>query len=540
MAELRGYQTDSLNRIRDELRAGHRRVVLGLPTGAGKTRLAAEIVSSARGRKKRVIFEVPAISLVDQTVEMFYAEGIKEVGVIQASHHMTDWSQPIQVASVQTLQNTDVPEADVVIRDECHKLFKFDVEWMLRDAWRNKPFIGLSATPWTKGLGRVYEKLVIGATLKQLIKDGVLAAFNVFSPSHPDLKGVRTVAGEFHQGELSGAMRKGTLVADIIETWKKMAEGRPTVCFAVDRAHASALKERFEGAGVPAGYLDCNSTLYERAEVSRDLEKGRIKVVCNVDVVGMGVDWPFVSCISYCRPTKSEIRFVQNIGRGLRKCAGKEDLLVLDHSDTHLRLGFVTDIEHLELSDGRMALADPERHVRLPKECPSCGYLKSPGVLVCPNCNYKADPPPAVREYTGEDLARFAGKKKHKAGDDFSLAEKAIFLAELKAYAAGHGYKPGWAAVKYKGRFEVWPDWSIKNVPASATISAATASWIKHENIKWAKSKRNGKTFHRVNGSEDHTGGGETHASYSKRPVGSFVEGTLMTEQDAADAADGL
>lgn len=534
MAELRDYQTDSLNQVRDALREGHRRVVLQMPTGAGKTRLAAEIVNSARGRQKRVVFEVPAISLIDQTVEMFYAEGIKDVGVIQAKHHRTDWSQPIQVASVQTLMNTDVPEADVVIRDECHKLFKFDVEWMLREAWRNRPFIGLSATPWTRGLGRVYEKLVIGTSLKKLIDWDVLSKFRVFAPSHPDLKDVRTVAGEYHQGELSGAMNKNKLVADIIDTWVKTAEGRSTVCFAVDRAHASALKERFEAAGVPAGYLDCNSSLHERAEVSRDLEKGRIKVVCNVDVVGMGVDWPFVSCISYCRPTKSEIRFVQNIGRGLRKCPGKEDLLVLDHSDTHLRLGFVTDIEHLALNDGRMALSDPDRHVRLPKECPKCGYLKTYGVLICPNCDYQAAPPPAVKEYNGEDLARFAGKKKHKAGDNFSMAEKAIFLAELKAYCAAKGYKPGWAAMKYKSRFDIWPDWSIKNVPASETISAATASWIKHEQIKWAKSKRNGNSYHRSAARDDATSGPvvvETNG---------LVQGTLLTEQDLRDAEDGL
>lgn len=531
MQPLRDYQTIALENVREAMREGHRRMVLQMPTGAGKTRLAAEIVNGARGKKRRVIFEVPAISLVDQTVEMFYAEGITDVGVIQSKHHMTDWGQPIQVASVQTLQNTDVPRADVVIRDECHKLFKFDVDWMLRDEWRAVPFIGLSATPWTRGLGTVYEKLIIGATLKDLIAQGVLASFRVFAPSHPDLKDVRTVAGEYHGGELSKAMRKGQLTADIIETWLAKADGRPTVCFAVDRIHAQTLKGRFEAAGVPAGYLDCQSSLHERAEVHREFEAGRIKVVCNVDVVGLGVDWPFVSCISYCRPTKSEIRFVQNIGRGLRQHPGKVDLLILDHSDTHLRLGFVSDIEHLCLKTGKPSLTQgQERQFRLPKECPSCGYLKSYGVLVCPNCGHETAPPPAVRESTGAGLEQFTGKTRHRKGDAFSLAEKAYFLAELKAYGAGRGYKPGWAANKFRDHFEVWPDWSIKDVPPAATISVATAQWIRSQNIRWAKSKRNGANGHAV----------EPAPTPPPAERGGFVQGTLLTEADMRDAEDGL
>lgn len=535
MQELRDYQVSALDQIKTAYVAGHRRMVLQMPTGAGKTRLAAEMVNNARGKKRKVIFEVPAISLIDQTVEMFYAEGIRDIGVIQANHHMTDWGQPIQVASVDTLKNTDVPKADVVLRDECHRLYKFDMEWMLRDDWRNIPFIGLSATPWTKGLGRVYEKLIIGTTLKHLIKTGVLCPYRVFAPSHPDLKGVRSIAGEFHQGELSGAMQKGKLVADIIDTWKTMAEERPTICFGVDRVHAQTLKERFEGAGVPAAYLDCNSSIYERKEVFREFEAGRVKVICNVDVVGMGVDAPHVACISYCRPTKSESRFVQNIGRGLRRHPSKQDLLILDHSDTHLRLGFVDDIEHLELHDGKVALSDPQQALRLPKECPNCGFLKQYGMLVCANCGHKSTPPPAVKEYTGAALEQFAGKKSHRKGDQFTLEQKALFLAELKTYGMAKEYKPGWAAAKYKDRFEVWPDWSIKNVPPATTISVATTNWIKSQNIKWAKSKR-----------RQEGGGAQSESAAPAEPFaapaapGGFAQGTLLTEDDLRDMGDGL
>jgi DNA repair protein RadD len=90
-----------------------------------------------------------------------------------------------------------------VIVDEAHRMSKFVTDWMGNDDWAGVPFIGLSATPWAKGLGRLYDKLIIAATTQQLIADKHLSPFRVFAPSHPDLTGVRTRAGDYHEGDLS-------------------------------------------------------------------------------------------------------------------------------------------------------------------------------------------------------------------------------------------------------------------------------------------------------------------------------------------------
>src|SRR6185369_14279329 len=102
--------------------------------------------------------------------------------------------------------------------DEAHRVFSFVEDWMVRDDWAAVPFIGLSATPWTKGLGRLYDRLIIAATTAELIRDGYLSQFRVFAPSHPDLTGVRTVAGDYHEGDLATAMNERTLVADVVST----------------------------------------------------------------------------------------------------------------------------------------------------------------------------------------------------------------------------------------------------------------------------------------------------------------------------------
>src|SRR6185436_3077442 len=138
---------------------------------------------------------------------------------------------------------------------------------------------------------------------------------------------------------------------------------------------------------------------------------------------------------------------------------GKKDLLILDHSDTHLRLGFVTDIVHGEMSRGRMSPVCESSSARLPKECPRCKFVKPFGVRLCSMCGYETSPPPPIKEYTKADLEKFNGKKKRDKKDvpSWTIAEKAIFYAELKRYGIDKGYAPGWSANKYRLRLEVWP-----------------------------------------------------------------------------------
>ena len=488
MRELRDDQNDAIDFLRGSIAGGHRRVVMQAPTGFGKTVLAAQLVANARDKGKRVIFTVPALSLVDQTVERFGEHGIRDVGVIQADHILTDWSKPVQIASVQTLQRRKrIPDADLVLIDEVHKWFKFYNKWLDDPAWENVPFIGLSATPWTKGLGKYFTGFVRATTTQKLIDAGRLSPFRVFAPTHPDLSGVHTVAGDYHEGELSEVMAQKFLVADIVQTWLEKGQWRPTLCFAVDRKHAHALEEQFKAAGVPTAYQDAYTTDDERREIRKGFHNGTIKVVVNIGTLTTGVDWD-VRCIIVARPTKSEMLFVQIIGRGLRTADGKDDLLVLDHSDNHLRLGFVTDIDasHTQLDDGKpKSEVTGQDKTKLPRECPVCSYLKPPHMLKCPNCGHSA----AEKREKREGVEVKDGHLEELKAPQASMAEKIAFLAELKRYERDKGYKPGWAANKYREKHKVWPANSMNDIPPAAEISPSTASWIKSRQIAWAHSK---------------------------------------------------
>lgn len=516
MRELREDQAEKLEEMRCAVGAGHKRICMQAPTGFGKTVLAGAVVNGARAKQKRVLFTVPALSLIDQTMEMFQHQGIYDVGIIQGHHMLEDWAQPVQIASVQTLMKRPMPEADIVVVDECHRWFTAYETWLSQDKGWQVPVIGLSATPWTTGLGRWYRgpfKLpadqqvqchIVASTTAKLIEMGLLSDFKVFAPTHPDLSEVKTVAGDYHEKQLSAVMQQGILVADAVDTWLRLADGRPTLCYAVDRAHAKTLQLKFIEAGVGCGYQDAFTGDHDvevrdkltnlktgeiregRKTIKRKFHDGTYKVVCNVGTLTTGIDWD-VRCISMCRPTKSDMLFVQIVGRGLRTADGKDHCLILDHSDNHQRLGFVTDIDqsYTKLSDGKGPQHENRtKGIRLPKECPKCAFLRSPKVSVCPQCGFKAEMPDNL--YAGEGELREL-KREPKPVEEI---ERSQFFAELKTHGMLKRYKPGWASAQYKEKYGNWPPSQWKYDPPANTISQFTRNWITSRNIAWAKRHR--------------------------------------------------
>lgn len=485
--KLRDYQEAAIRNLRSSLRSGKRRPVLQMPTGAGKTATAGAIINMARDKGHGVIFCVPAISLVNQTVESFERDGIFEIGVMQAYHERTDHTAPVQVASIQTLMRRDVPDAGLIIVDEAHVLFKFYGKWFADLEAKGVPVIGLTATPWSRGMGKLYDDLVIGTTTQELIDRGYLSKFKVYAPAHPDLTGVKIVKGDYETKGLSRVMQEGTLVADIVSTWLEKGEDRPTLCFGVDRAHAKKLQQQFLEAGVPTEYMDAFTEVEEREEIAAKFASGEVKVVCNVGVLTTGIDWD-VRCIILARPTRSEILYTQIIGRGLRTAEGKDHCLILDHSDTTLRLGFVSDIHHDKLDNGEKNRAAVERKIALPKACPKCAFIKPPKTRECPACGFAAQPVSKVETQSGE-LYELSpdGRAKVK---NWTREQKRVFYCELLGHARLKGYKDGWAYHAYKQRMGVGP--AEKGFPLQPT--AATLSWIRHLNIARAKQreKQNG------------------------------------------------
>lgn len=479
MRKLTDLQQNTIDQLAFSLAScPSKRIMVQGPTGYGKSLIISRIASGANAKCKRVNVCVPAISLIDQLVESLHKDGLPRVGVIQADHEMTDPGAPIQVCSVQTLMNRKIPPADIVVIDEAHKWFKFYGDWMTN--WDNTPFVGLSATPWTKGLGKWYDELQVAATTSQLIDLGYLSPFRVFCPDSPDLSRCAMVADDYQLKDASRVMLP--IVGNVVQNWLANGEDRPTLCFAVDRAHAKALLAAFRDEGVPTDYVDAYTPREYRNELGKRFNRGEVRVVVNVGCLTTGVDWD-VRCVILARPTKSQMLFCQIIGRGLRLAPGKTECLIFDHTGTHELLGPVTEIHHTKLSKAKKIQSQSLPPEKTPTICPQCKALKAAGVSVCPICAYV----PARQTHVVELEAELTELDLKRLNRKTPTVDKFEFYCELLGHARAKRYSPGWAANQYKVKFGVWPNAHKDAIPKPPT--AITKNWIKSRNIAWAKSK---------------------------------------------------
>lgn len=474
--ELRPHQIKAIDLIRQCLGRGHKRVVCSMPTGSGKTLTAAKIIEAARAKRNRVIFTVPAISLIEQTVNAFAAEGLTDIGVMQANHPRTDRLAGVQVASVQTLARREVPEASLMIVDECH--IRSKVIEALMDERPDVFFIGLSATPWAKGMGLCWQDLVMPITIGELIEQGYLSKFTAYAPDVPDLSGVKITAGEYAESGLQAVMGDAKLVGSVVDTWLEHGEDRPTLAFAVNRAHAALLQCEFMRAGVSAGYVDAHIDIIERARLNRQFQDGDVRVICSVRTMTTGVDLQ-VSCIIDAAPTKSEILHVQKIGRGLRVNPGTEGCLILDHAGNSLRLGLVTDVRHTTLDvtpKGAKPLRKPPE--KLPKPCSVCGVLH--GGLICPACGHERKPVLGFDVAKGA-LVEITGRKVAP-----TVADKQAFWGMALHLDRTRNKGGKLAKGLYRSRFSVWPK-GLKDVPVQP--DNAFMNWEHSQRIAYAARK---------------------------------------------------
>jgi DNA repair protein RadD len=472
-SELRPYQLTAIEALRANIRAGVRRQVLQLATGGGKTKVASTLTENAVSRNKRVLFLADRIELIDQASARFDAEGINH-GIIQGQHWRFKPELPVQIATIQTLVNRASVPWDLIIVDECHAGGKRLNEWV---AAQDSVVVGLSATPWAKGMGKVYQKLVIGATTRELIELGFLVDVEAWGPSEPDLSGVKVVAGEWEEGGLAKAMDTPKLVGDIVTTWLTKGENRQTIVFAVNVAHSQHIVEEFKKAGVNAAHVDGYENAIPRKKTVDAFRAGEIKLICNVGILDKGFDVPEASCLVMARPIRSSLMLhIQQIGRVLRPFPGKDHSIILDHAGNLMRHGFPTDPLPEELDEGKKKdkkQEERERKEREPKKCPKCAAIMEKGKTACPKCGYVM---PVINDIYHEE---------GELQKILNTEDKRSLFAMIKHIQQQRGKSDGWAAWKFKHLAGVWPNHyrDVEPKPAEQWV----IDKVKHLDIKWAK-----------------------------------------------------
>lgn len=484
MIELRPHQIKAIEMIRHSLATGHKRPLLAAPCSFGKTITAAYILKSAADRGKRAIFFADRVKLIDQTIDAFEALGI-DFGVMQADHYMTDSSKPVQIASIQTVaRRQKKPEFDIAIVDECHTGYESLVNLM--DRYDNVPFIGLSATPYSKGLGQVYDDLLVPITTENLLKQGFLCPIDYYGGRSVSMAGIKTKAlktggSDYDPEQLSSAIEDDkTLAGDIVKNWLAHGSGQ-TIAFSPSIKHSKYMVELFLAAGVPAAHIDGYMGEEERKRLFKAHDEGTITILSCSRLLNTGYDAPTVKTLIDCFPTKSLIAYQQRAGRIARTAQGKDRAIYLDHAGNVARHGFAESLVPSVLDDGEQTFAESKQvREREEKEkrvqtCPLC-HRQMQGIRC--QCGYMIP----IREQIVTDNQMLTKMKKATKED------KSMWYSNLLRFSRANGYKDGYAAWKYKERFGVWP--KSLNVNINAPMLPEVQSWIAHKAIKYRAEKQ--------------------------------------------------
>jgi ATP-dependent helicase IRC3 len=344
--ELRPYQREAIDAVLAARRAGIKRMVVCLPTGAGKTVIFSHL---ARLAKKQVLVLAHREELLGQAKDKLERalEGTSVVALERGSERAAGDAR-VLVASLRSLHEERLArvlegrDLGLVIYDECHHAAADDNLRVLRQlgaferAWEGT-LLGFTATTARgdgKGLDQVFERIVYEKTLPDLVDAGYLAPLKGFRiNTAADLTRITSGGADFPDEDLAEAVdieERNALVACSIQ---ELARDRRTIAFCVTVNHARNLSRALNAVGVPAGIVHGAMNAADRAKALAEFRAGRIQVIANVAVLTEGFDDPGVSCIAMARPTRSEGLYAQCVGRGTRLAEGKRDCLILDFVD---------------------------------------------------------------------------------------------------------------------------------------------------------------------------------------------------------------
>jgi superfamily II DNA or RNA helicase len=474
---LRPYQQTAIRGVYSAWRK-HDRALLQLPTGSGKTHVAESIIEHGLKHGKRINFCVDRLTLLDQTLDRFYEAGFP-LGVLQGGHPMSRPAAPVQIVSLQTLQRRDRrywPAADLFIFDEAHT--HYGIISNVMDTWDGLKYLGLSATPFTRGLGLHWQKLVVGATTEDLMVEGYLSPYVAYGPSSPDLRGVRQSNGDFNTTDL--AERMNVITGDILAHFQAHAATEKTIVFTPTVAYAEHMAEQFRAIGITADYVCGKDSDERRQDVLGGFKDGSIQVLCNCEVLIKGYDQPDITCGIVARPTRSLSLHIQMLGRLLRTSPGKERALILDHAGNIERLGFPDDPLPNTLCTrerGVSSVDTPDREEPEPWNCPQCHMLVPPRTRECPQCGFTPRRPTDIEILPGE-LVRI--------GSPNSRASKQVVYSQLLFIAQKRRYSQGWASHKFRKIFGVWPRGLVgRTEPPSRDL----LNWIRNQHRALARER---------------------------------------------------
>lgn len=491
----RDYQDASLDGLAEGVRAGHKRQVLAAPTGSGKSICALQLLKRAMAKHSKAVFIVDRVSLLDQTSALLDAYGF-EHGCLQGSHWRFRPWEPIQVASAQTLARRDIDiDWQLIIVDEAHIRHASTIQ--IIEAHPNAVVIALTATPFSKSMGRTYTNVVNVTTTNKLVEQGWLAPIKFYVARTLDMTGAAIKTdGEWKDSEIEERGIK--IIGDVVEEWKaKTLEHfggtAKTIAFTATVAHGEELCRQFQAAGFnfqQISYKD-HGDEGRRAKIE-EFRKADTEIdgLVSCEALSRGFDVPDILVGLGCKPyRKSFSGHIQQIGRVMRASPGKQYGIWLDHASNLVR--FAQDTADL-FENGVSSLAseldstvrkEPTEKERTALQCGQCHHAMTFKMTHCPSCGWERPKRQNGVENVAGSLHEISlGTKAEKRAA--YLEDKEAVWRQIVGYALDLKRGDAQSAEKlalatYKNLFNQWPRYAMRNItpePCGAKLAGKLLS----------------------------------------------------------------
>ena len=448
--KLRPDQIDFIAQVRASI-SKYNSVLCQYPTGGGKTVMFSEITRLAVNKGKRVLILTHRKEIAKQAISILEAINVHCGGV--ATWAIPKYGRSCQVAMVRTMAKRlkYFNSFDLIIADEAHH--SPAAEWKkIIDHYPGAKLLGFTATPVRsdgKPLGKMFDDIIIGPSVGELIDLECLSNYKIIRPEHTaDLSGVKRSKGDYNQRDLASAMDKSVITGDAVEYYKKYSDGLPAIAFCVSIVHAVHVAEKFTAAGYRAVAVSGKTESSVRKQAIEDLGSGKLDVLTSCDVVSEGTDIPNVNTAILLRPTLSLGLYLQQVGRALRFVQGKT-AVIIDHVGNIAKHGKPDDIFDWSLNGTPQRRSKDDKIPQI-KTCPACYKVHKPA-LICPRCGFEY-------EKKAREIAEAEGKLIEDAEHERQkIAKKAEIwqcktLEELQELGKKRGYKPGWALHRWDNR----------------------------------------------------------------------------------------
>ncbi len=443
---LYDYQSDLYVRAQNSLKAGNRRVLVVAPCGSGKSYLFLKMCESAVSKGNKVLILVHRKELAEQHRQLFKDNGLVTDNIRVALF----WSEANRLGKYE--------KPDLIIADEAHWIPN-TLKKVLN--YYDCRVIALTATPCRlsgEPMGSVYEDMIVGIGVKELIERKRLAPYDYYSVPVADVSGLSVNRGEYVMAEAEELLTKPAIYGDVIENYKKYADGKKTIVYCTSIKHSQSVAEAFQNVGYRAVHMDSNTPKAERIKIMNDFRSGEVQIICNVMLIVEGISVSDCECCMLLRPTLSTTIFIQSAMRCMRYKEGKR-AVIIDMVANYLKLGMPDEDREWSLDKPVKARKDIDEngdfYIRTCEKC----YKVFKTAPVCPYCGYEYSlHPREIKAHENIELARITAEEAERAEQERKKARmeqgRAQTFEELLAIGRSKGYKnPAyWAQQVMRGR----------------------------------------------------------------------------------------